>query len=69
MEMSGNQIKRPLQNLTIVDYNFKSVREFTYPGAFINYENKVGKEITKRMSGNQAYFSYIKLFKPDILFK
>jgi hypothetical protein len=25
--MSGNQIKRPLQNLTIVDYNFKSVIE------------------------------------------
>jgi hypothetical protein len=45
--MSGNQIKRPLQNLTIADYHFKSVTEFTHVGAFISDENEVEDEIPK----------------------
>jgi hypothetical protein len=64
MKMADNQIKRLLQNLTVADYNFKGVREFTYLDAFINDENKVEEEITKRiMSGNRAYFSHIQLCK------
>jgi hypothetical protein len=39
-------------------------------GAFINYENKLEEEVTKRiMSGNRAHFSHIQLFKSNILSK
>jgi hypothetical protein len=44
MKKSGNELKRHLQNLTIVDYNFKNGREFTYLYAFMNYE-KLEEEI------------------------
>jgi hypothetical protein len=51
----------------MADYYFKSVREFTYLGAYITNENKVEEKITKRiMSGNRAYFSHMQLFKSNI---
>jgi hypothetical protein len=36
---------------------------------FLNDENKVEEEISKRMSGNLAYSSHIQLFKSNILSK
>jgi hypothetical protein len=42
--------KTLLYHLTIADYNLKNVkREFTHLSAFINDENEVEEEITKRI--------------------
>jgi hypothetical protein len=51
-------------------YNFESVREFTYLGVPINNENKIEKEIQKRIvNGYHAYFSHLQLFRSSLLCK
>ena len=62
------QPRRTPINLTINDYSFEGVNEFTYLGAYVNSENKVSNEITKRiMTGNTAYFGLVKLLMSSLL--
>jgi hypothetical protein len=67
--ISNLQARREPRNLSIGEYDFEGVREF-FLGTNINSENKVNKDIQKRiMAGNQAYFACIKLFRSKLMSK
>jgi hypothetical protein len=68
--MSNFQARREPRNLSIGEYDFEGVREFSYFGTNLNSENKFNEDIQKRvMAGNRAYFAFIKLFRSKLMFK
>jgi hypothetical protein len=51
------------QNLTIGEYNFEVVKEFSYPGPKVNCINNIDGEIRNRiLLANRAYYGLRNLF-------
>jgi hypothetical protein len=68
--ISNLQARREPRNWANGEYDFDSVRQFSYFGTNINSENKVNGDIKKRiMAGNRAYFAFIKLFRSRLMSK
>jgi hypothetical protein len=64
LSISNLQARKEPRNLSIGEYDFEGVREFSYLGTNINSENKVNEDIQRRiMAGNRAYFAFIKLLR------
>lgn len=52
------------QNITIGNYNFEVVNNFTYLGSNITANNDEGQEVQKRVAaGNRAYYSMLPIIK------
>ena len=50
-----------LQELTVNEYKFQQVSEFTYLGSSLNGNNKIEEEIHIRIiMGSRAYLSHLK---------
>jgi len=65
---SANLTKRIGQNITLGDYNFEVVKEFTYLGTLVNSDDNLGAEIRRRVVvANKCYHGLIKQLQSKVL--
>jgi hypothetical protein len=68
MNMSASEARKGTQSATFGQYNFESVKNFSYLGSVLNNENWVTEEINRWiMAGHRAYFTNVKLLKSTLL--
>lgn len=66
--MVANLIKRIGQNITLGDYNFEVVKEFTYLGTLVSSDNNLGVKIERRIAAaNRCYHGLIRQFQSRVL--
>jgi ubiquinone/menaquinone biosynthesis C-methylase UbiE len=70
MRMSSSEARRKPVDLTIDEYKFKGVSNFSYLGASLKNENRMSNEISQRiMAGNRAFYANLPLLRSNLLSK
>ena len=68
MRFSASTGRRSVKEATINGVTYEGVAEFIYLGTLLSNDNKVEKEIQRRiLAGNRTYFAAIKLFRSRLL--
>ena len=68
MRSSASTCRRSVKEVTINGVTYEGVAEFIYLGTLLSNDNKVEKEIQRRiLAGNRTYFAAIKLFSSRLL--
>ena len=68
MRFSASPSRRSVKGATINGVTYERVAEFIYLGTLISNNNRVGKEIQRRiLVGNITYFAVISLFRSRLL--
>jgi len=68
MRFSASPSQRSVKGATINGVTYEGVAKFTYLGSLIGSDNRVEKEIQRRiLAGNRTYFATISLFKSQLL--
>ena len=62
MRSSASPSRRSAKEATINDVTYEGVAEFIYLGTLTSNDNRVGKEIQRRiLAGNRTYFAAMSL--------
>ena len=68
MKFSASPSRRSVKGAIINGVTYEGVAEFIYLGTLLSNDNKVEKEIQRRiLAGNRTYFAAISLFRSRLL--